>query len=195
MRLRSNASRTDLHRPLGTWVPWMARRCLPMANAWAAPVPGKTQNPTSGGEALSDPPTNSEKALLEKGSGPPNFLQDCFEKIELVDRVKDAMAKGITEGSASPSPATSATSATGSSPRTPPQDSLGLGIWERTIPWMVSCFWEESTRRFLHFGELVEIPSLRAEEGVLEQWCVSLHVDAFHLTAGRYIGCQKHVPI
>lgn len=102
-----------------------------MANAWAAPVPGKTQNPTSGGEALSDPPTNSEKALLEKGSGPPNFLQDCFEKIELVDRVKDAMAKGITGGSASPSPATSATSATsatGSSPRTPPQDSLGLGF-------------------------------------------------------------------
>lgn len=58
----------------------------------------------------------------------PNFLQDCFEKIELVDRVKDAMAKGITGGSASPSPATSATSATGSSPRTPPQDSLGLGF-------------------------------------------------------------------
>ena len=55
-------------------------------------------------------------------------------------------------------------------------------IWERMIPWIVSCFCQESTRRFLHFGELVEIPSIRAEEGVLEQFCVSLHVDASHLS-------------
>lgn len=94
------------------------------------------------GGDVSQWPTRELRLYLEKRK---IRHQDCFEKIELVDRVKDAMAKGITEGSASPSPATSATSATGSSPRTPPQ---------------------ESTRRFLHFGELVEIPSLRAEEGV-----------------------------
>lgn len=91
-------------------------------------------------EDVSEWPARELRKYLEQRS---IRHKDCFEKIELVDRVKDAIARGVPKTLDTASPEGSNAKA----PRASPRDGA------------------DEARRFAQFGELVEIPS-PTEDGV-----------------------------